>query len=346
MFFIVYIRAILCYTEKNAEKWSKHMIVFDLEWNQGYAPGAIEEIIQIGAVRLSALGGRVEGSFNAYIHPQLRSGLSVGAKKLPDLALSLRSRTDFPTAYRAFLDFCGGDTLFASWGPGDLGVLRKNAAHWHLSAPPAAEQLDLQAAFGRMVGADRCIALEQAVDYCAIPDVFSYHNALNDALYTALVGEHLSAASLVAPPPKPRQKPPVRRAAFSALPKPAEPFHMNFSERMHAPSNRRLRSMPCPVCGATMSTALWYPGTADTFFAAFTCGGHGRWLCRLRTQELKPGWWQAERVLLDPTEETLAAFSAAKQKAPIRCTGAGKRKHSRFRRRRTVAKEVQPYAKT
>lgn len=316
------------------------MIVFDLEWNQGYAPGAIEEIIQIGAVRLSALGGRVEDSFNVYIRPQLRSGLSVGAKKLPDLALSLRSRTDFPTAYRAFLDFCAGDTVFASWGPGDLGVLRKNAVHWRMSEPPASEQLDLQAAFGRMVGADRCIALEQAVDYCAIPEVFSYHNALNDALYTALVGEHLSAESLIAPPPKPKRKPPVRRMVFSVPPDEAEPLQVDLSERTHALSNRRLRRAPCPVCGAAMTAAQWYPFGEDCFFTVLTCGGHGRFLCRLRVQEHKPGWWQAERALLAPTPEALSDFSAARKNMPVRCVGASrKRQYRRSRRKRTAAKE-------
>lgn len=316
------------------------MIVFDLEWNQGYAPGAIEEIIQIGAVRLSALGGRVEDSFNVYIRPQLRSGLSVGAKKLPDLALSLRSRTDFPTAYRAFLTFCAGDTVFASWGPGDLGVLRKNAVHWHMSEPPASEQLDLQAAFGRMVGADRCIALEQAVDYCAIPEVFSYHNALNDALYTALVGEHLTAESLIPPPPKPRHKPPVRRVTFSTPPDGASPLQMDFSERVHALNNRRLRSLPCPVCGAELMVSQWYPCQEDVLYAPLTCRGHGRWLCRLQVQQTKPGWWRAERTLPALTPEILADFSAAKQNTPTRCAGAAhKRKYRRSRRRRTAAKE-------
>lgn len=321
------------------------MIVFDLEWNQGYAPGAIEEIIQIGAVRLNELGGRVEDSFNIYIRPQLRSGLSVGAKKLPDLALSLRSRTDFPTAYRAFMDFCGEDRLFASWGPGDLGVLRKNAAYWHLDAPKAAEQIDLQAAFGRMVGADRCIALEQAVSYCAIPEVFSYHNALNDALYTALVGEHLSADSLIAPPPKLKPQPRVRRTTYPPLPRAVKPLKMSFSGRLHALNNARLRSVPCPVCGATMQVTQWYPMEDDTFYTSLTCRRHGKWLCCLRVHEQKSGWWQAERTLLEPTEEAMAAFSSAQKSAPVRCVSSAHRRKKRRYLRVKAEREEQANAK-
>lgn len=307
------------------------MIVFDLEWNQGYAPGAIEEIIQIGAVRLDKLGGRVEDSFNIYIRPQLRSGLSVGAKKLPDLALSLRSRTDFSTAYRAFLDFCGEDRLFASWGPGDLGVLRKNASFWHLEGPKATGMLDLQAAFGRMVGADRCIALEQAVSYCAIPEVFSYHNALNDALYTALVGEHLSAESLIAPPPKPKVKaqPKARRTVYPPLPRAVKPMKMSFSGKLHALNNARLRSVPCPVCGVAMSVTQWFPTEGDAFLASLSCRRHGKWLCRLCVREQKSGWWQAERTLLEPTEEALSAFAAAQKGEPIRCVSSARRRKQR-----------------
>ncbi len=175
------------------------MIVFDLEWNQGRGTDSLEEIIQIGAVRLDRLGGRITASFNAYIRLCIHSRLSVGAKRLPDLALSMNANADFPSAYQDFLGWCGDDDVFAAWGAQDLHVLEKNAAHWGLPAPRVSERFDLQAAFGRTVGTSRCIALEHAVSYCGIPDAFSYHNALSDALYAALVSEHIAADALYAP---------------------------------------------------------------------------------------------------------------------------------------------------
>lgn len=35
------------------------MIIFDLEWNHGYKPRLPDEILQIGAVKVDRLGGRI-----------------------------------------------------------------------------------------------------------------------------------------------------------------------------------------------------------------------------------------------------------------------------------------------
>lgn len=108
------------------------MIVLDLEWNQPFGGRRMEEIIQIGAVRLARPGGPVVDAFNAHIRPSIYRKLSPVAKKLPESAQALTSELDFPTAYQAFLDWCGEDTLWAEWGAQDHGVLAANAAYWKL----------------------------------------------------------------------------------------------------------------------------------------------------------------------------------------------------------------------
>ena len=112
------------------------MIVLDLEWNQPFGGRRMEEIIQIGAVRLARPGGPVVDAFNAHIRPSIYRKLSPVAKKLPESAQALTSELDFPAAYQAFLDWCGEDTLWAEWGAQDHGVLAANAAYWKLPAPP------------------------------------------------------------------------------------------------------------------------------------------------------------------------------------------------------------------
>lgn len=79
------------------------MIIFDLEWNHGYKPRLPDEILQIGAVKVDRLGGRIIDTFNAYIHPVVYKKLYHKAKELPDRDLYLASPLDFPAAYRAFL---------------------------------------------------------------------------------------------------------------------------------------------------------------------------------------------------------------------------------------------------
>ena len=76
------------------------MIIFDLEWNHGYKPRLPDEILQIGAVKVDQLGGRIIDTFNAYIHPSVYKKLYHKAKELPDKDLYFASPLDFPSAYR------------------------------------------------------------------------------------------------------------------------------------------------------------------------------------------------------------------------------------------------------
>lgn len=92
-----------------------------------------------------APGGPVVDAFNTHIRPSIYRKLSPVAKKLPESAQALTSELDFPTAYQAFLDWCGEDTLWAEWGAQDHGVLAANAAYWKLPAPPVTACIDLQA---------------------------------------------------------------------------------------------------------------------------------------------------------------------------------------------------------
>ena len=148
------------------------MIIFDLEWNHGYKPRLPDEILQIGAVKVDRLGGRIIDTFNAYIHPSVYKKLYHKAKELPDKDLYLPSPLDFPSAYRAFYDWCGQDAVFAGWGTQDVPTLAKSAAYYHLPQLTVEQEYDLQAAFSRTLGVTNCIALEKAAAYCAIPYKF------------------------------------------------------------------------------------------------------------------------------------------------------------------------------
>ena len=78
------------------------MIVLDLEWNQPFGGRRMEEIIQIGAVRLAEPGGAVQDWFNMHIRPSIYPKLSPVARKLPESAQALTAELDFPAAYQAF----------------------------------------------------------------------------------------------------------------------------------------------------------------------------------------------------------------------------------------------------
>lgn len=209
------------------ERGEKPVIVIDLEWNSGlYTKTRLDEILQIGAVKVDLSRRKIVDSFNVYIRPAVHKRYSPAAKQLPDLALSLDSHLNFPAALAAFLDWCGGDTLFASWGNSDLNVLLQNRDFHHLDAPLPTTFLDLQWAFDRLIGCGNNLSLEWAAEYCGAPDVFDPHNALYDAMYAWIAADHVPNALLleavreagqpapkVKKPPAPAPTPPAKTSS-------------------------------------------------------------------------------------------------------------------------------------
>lgn len=276
------------------------MIVLDLEWNQPFGGRRMEEIIQIGAVRLARPGGPVVDAFNAHIRPSIYRKLSPVAKKLPESAQALTSELDFPTAYQAFLDWCGEDTLWAEWGAQDHGVLAANAAYWKLPAPPVTACIDLQAAFCRTleIGLGRRIALEQAAEYCGLPLIYEFHNALHDALYAALITAWLTESSLL--PTAPRLKPSISAAAAlsSAVRRtPSSPVRRSRRCRSVSSCSTAVRRVSCPVpCAA--SPGPWSRGirratciTACSAVRITACSPCGCPWCTVRTAAGRAAAW-------------------------------------------------------
>ena len=319
------------------------MVVLDLEWNQGYGKHELEEIIQIGAVQLTEPGGTITNTFNAYIRPTLYKTLSVGARHLPDLSLSLSSEAEFSTAYRDFAEWCGGETVFAAWGHQDISVLQKNAAYRDAEPFTVGECIDLQAAFGRTVGVDRHLSLETAVTYCGIPETFSFHNALNDAMYAALVGGYVDPNALHEVP-APQKRKNRRSQKLHAVPKKSggrkiqfavtaaeklpEPTALTFQRKTQALNNLKLRSISCPECGEKYALSHWYTLDRATYYGTICCPEHGAFLCRLVLMD-EAGRWRAERTFLPYAEEHIAAFEEARRAEVYCCRRTCKQKKKR-----------------
>lgn len=172
------------------------LIILDLEWNRGYDKTPLDEILQIGAVKLERPGGPIVSTFCAFIRPKVHKKLNRTAKLLPEVEASLRSALDFPTAYREFVRWCGEDTHFAAWGCDDLDTLAQNCAYWRLPPPSIGRMSDLQTAFSLTLGTKQNIALWWAAEYCQVPDSFTFHNALHDAVYTASLIPWISPEAL------------------------------------------------------------------------------------------------------------------------------------------------------
>ena len=259
-------------------------IVLDLEWNQpiSYHSPAFKsvgakllfEMIQIGAVKVDE-SFQVVDSFSQLIQPQHYIRLHPRISRITHITQDdLADAPLFPEALAAFARWCGEDYALLTWGPDDISVLYQNITFYKCDTP-LGQIYDLQRLFGEYSGQtkDRK-GLKAAMEQLEIdPDeeAMPFHNAVNDAYYTALVFARL---------PLPQ----------NVLNFPLTPRKLQHLDRHKRESTAilRVRSMkdalkssaamtpPCPVCGKRMAVPEGYVRQKENQYMAMAdCEQHG-----------------------------------------------------------------------
>jgi len=192
------------------------------------------------------------------------------------------------------------------------------------------ENLALQEAFARTLGTRSCIALHRAVEYCRIPDVFDFHNAFYDVLYSALVSEYSTAESL---------RLSVHRDA------PCTEDHIlplgrygPFANKEEALNDRRCRTSRCLRCNRRLWVMKWVM-TGDVAYAKVGCASHGTFLAKLSFSHTRRRLWVQVQVQ-ELTMGNRMRWRAAKRKKSFLCTPQRRpRQWKRQRSAGTVAAE-------
>ena len=171
-------------------------IIFDLEWNQGVSHGEKRdkktplEIVEIGAVKLNE-DREMIGEFSELIKPQIYHEMHNITRKIIHIQMEeLEKGKPFEEVMPAFLDWCGEDSLFCTWGTLDLLELQRNMEYYNmkpLSDKPI-KYYDIQKLFSLAYedGKSRR-SLEFAIDMLSIKKDIPFHRAFSDAYYTAKV---------------------------------------------------------------------------------------------------------------------------------------------------------------
>ena len=176
-------------------------IVYDLEFNQKpqdfkadqyYKSHSLPfEIIQIGALKLNEKLETLT-NFNALIKPNVYPKIHPFVEKLTGIdnrAVSLSK--SFTQVYDEFIDFiCDEDTVLCIWGSADIRELIKNIEFYNLSAAAISKSyIDIQKYASEYFEApkDSRISLKTAINLFNLPIIGEFHDAFNDAYYTAEV---------------------------------------------------------------------------------------------------------------------------------------------------------------
>ena len=174
-------------------------IVLDLEFNQAFdfeknktillIPSCRFEIIQIGAVKLDE-NFNVIDKINLYIKPKLYKKMHPYVEKITGLTMEfLEDKPYFTEAYKYFEKFSGDEEhIFCIWGSSDLKALYRNLSYYDmLKSDLILKYVDVQNLATKYIKYSKggCIGLKTAIELLELPLKEDFHDALNDALYTA-----------------------------------------------------------------------------------------------------------------------------------------------------------------
>ncbi len=291
-------------------------VFFDLEWNQGYPRSEterIDEIIQLGAIRLDSWEGPAE-SFSACVRPTIHHSLHHQVRKLlPLTQQQLRHAAPFPTVIRSFFQWCGEDAVFFTWGTSDARVLDCNLVWYGLEEYLSLEIRDLQRAFDlQFLGTNQQMSLKGAVETLALEDKLTFHDAGNDAYYTACIAQELVRrwgrlpteaeldrleSDLIR-----RHREESQSAALTMINDLLTEDSALMTRRIgpalsleNLLKGRSARVFSCPVCDTALCSGSWYC-LGDFAVARTRCGEHGRFYSLLQLTDVKTAYRGLLRV--------------------------------------------------
>ncbi len=276
-------------------------VVLDLEWNQPMDGIKSEdrelpfEIVEIGAILLNE-ERKIIGEFTQIVKPTVYHVMNEVTRNLIHLRMKeLKQGKTFPETMKEFLEWCGEDYVFCTWGSLDLVELQRNMKYHGLEPfdNRPFPYLDVQKLFS-IAFEDRKVrrSLEYAVDYLKIPVDIPFHRAFSDAYYTAKV-----MASIEDPDVFSNYSfdtyhiPTSRKDEVSVL------FHdyakyisRGFNDKTDAMQDREVISTRCYVCKKNARRRInWFSSNGKHFYSVSQCEKHGYMKGKIRLKKSETG---------------------------------------------------------
>lgn len=263
-------------------------IVLDLEWNQGERRKNVSplsfEIIEIGAVKLDETLNPID-TFHRIIRPVIYPKLFSYTKKLLPLSEEeLKNGVPFKNACKDFLKWCQkeGDYIFATWGPSDLFELQKNMEFYKIKNPfdRPLYFLDVQLLYNLHIGKtlDLPSSLENAAKSMGFPALKAFHNAKNDADYTAKILSALPSTLLKNYPSVDIFKFPIYKKQEVYLNYPNRSLYVSraYKTKEALKLASSLRPFYCPICNKKVrKLTSWLASSSKSYYMLGKCSKHG-----------------------------------------------------------------------
>ena len=294
------------------------IIVFDMEWNMGYPkPGEdhFDEIIEIGAVKVENWQ-QVTDQYKEYIRPTVHRAIHHHVRKmLPFGKKDLKGAANFRTVIQEFKEWCGPDAQLVSWGNSDIAVLHANLARYDLSPDWVGPVYDLQAGYAWLRQEyTRQYGLKDVVEQYGIEAPEEFHDAANDAYYTAMVGIEIMKEYGLLPDTatiqaKREELRAIHAAELAEKAKEQETESLREGEVLASFSfgsyesesacltSRACCEWGCPTCGARVRATGWSAYANNTgYITRGRCPEHGWQFGFVKLTEGADGWQGEETI--------------------------------------------------
>lgn len=276
-------------------------IIFDLEWNQGSSTNneRVEampfEIVEIGAVKLNENRDMV-GEFSELIKPQVYKEIHYITSRLVHLQMEeLEKGKPFVEVMKRFLEWCGDDCIFCTWGSLDLLELQRNMVYYGME--PLSDRplkfYDIQKLFSLAYedGKSRR-TLEYAIDMMNIKKDIPFHRAFSDAYYTAKVFDKIEDPDVLEKFSFdtfsiPRSKEQEIYIVFNSYDK---YISRVFKDKASLFNCKEVAGTRCYKCNRNIKRKInWFSPNGKHYYAVSSCFRHGLMKSKIRIRKASDG---------------------------------------------------------
>lgn len=281
-------------------------IILDLEWNQSpngqNHPRIPFEIIEIGAVKVNEELKLVD-TFSELIRPRIYRQLHYKVKEICNITMNdLKKCREFPEVIRDFLDWCGEDMMFCTWGSMDLTELQRNM-HFHkikrrLAFPLFYEDVQNLFSLAYFEGTNK-VSLSDAVEHLDLKEGEKFHRAVNDAKYTLAVmqkmnfdlyKQYFSIDCYYVPNNRDQE-------IYVSFDNCHKYVSRKFRTKEEAAEDARVRELTCQKCGKKLKPILpWFSDNSKTYYSVANCPKHGLHSGVIRMKKCENGMFYATKV--------------------------------------------------
>ncbi|MBQ4065571.1 MAG: exonuclease domain-containing protein [Clostridia bacterium] len=289
-------------------------VIMDLEWNQPMTEKRLVtkpvtlrgEIIQIGAVKLNE-NFMVEDRYKQLVTPQYYTKMHYRVAKLTGIKSDdLKSGLPFPAAWESFLSWCGEEFAFLTWGPDDIPMLRNNLILHGIDPSSIPAHYNVQVLFARQIAKEnRQFSLSSAAEMVGeTPE--AAHDALNDAVSTALICRHLDMSEGLTHYAD-------GKLAFATT-NGCQSDAKHYDKKSDALNDPEIRCFIDEKSGETAQCGRWLSQKNDRYVTVAQTASGKEFFVRVRFRKNAEGRYRAGRSIYPLTEDHAALYASLKQR--------------------------------